>query len=150
MASILAVFIILLLTFFEKSLFIFADEPDIEEIPLTKSLAISTNFTDGMKKDVNLDRNFVELYREMMKISKNVEEMLGSEEEKRLKRIVGEDNLMLLKEGSLTRRRGLLLRSTTQQRRQQNKALRREKLNGQGLRNHMQHVKKTTPTGNVT
>ncbi|XP_013189554.2 uncharacterized protein LOC106134133 isoform X2 [Amyelois transitella] len=116
---------------------------DIKEIPLTKSLAISTNFTNGKRKDDHLDRNFMELYQEMMKMTRVVDETLGSEEEKRLKRIIGEDNVMMIKEGGLARRRGLLLRSTSQQRRHQNRALRREKLNGQSLRNHLQHIKKT-------
>ncbi|XP_028172900.1 uncharacterized protein LOC114361884 [Ostrinia furnacalis] len=90
--------------------------------------------------DVHSHRHHQDMYQEMMRVIHESKE-LPDEDDTRLRRIVGEDNFKFFQGGVGRRRGGGQLRSAVGRRRARSQALRREKLNSQGLRSHMLHTR---------
>ncbi|XP_059052817.1 uncharacterized protein LOC131847288 [Achroia grisella] len=114
----------------------------MNELPLTKSLGF--DMRGNIKKtleDAQLNRELTGLYQDVIKLSE--ESYKSSErEENRLRRIIGGDEFDLLEDGLSRHRRGRSsVKSAALQRRIRSQAIRREKLNSQGLRNHVTHTK---------
>ncbi|KAL0818213.1 hypothetical protein ABMA28_008717 [Loxostege sticticalis] len=90
--------------------------------------------------DIRTHRQYQDMYQEMLRVTHESKEA-SDEDESRLRRIVGEDNFKVFQGGVGRRRGGGQLRSAVGRRRARSQALRREKLNSQSLRSHMQHTK---------
>ncbi|CAH0595380.1 unnamed protein product [Chrysodeixis includens] len=118
----------------------------LDDPPLTRSFgyAIRKRF-DKTLEDARLNQEYMYRYNEMLKASQESFENFASQDEKRLRRVVGDHNYEVMKEGVLDRRRNApRFQSAVGRRRARTQALRRHKLNSQSLRSHLQHSRQTT------
>ncbi|XP_026740261.1 uncharacterized protein LOC113502775 isoform X2 [Trichoplusia ni] len=118
----------------------------LEDPPLTRSFgfAIRKRF-DKTLEDARLNQEYMYRYHEMLKASQESFENFASQDEKRLRRVVGDHNYEVMKEGVLDRRRNApRFQSAVGRRRARTQAVRRHKLNSQSLRSHLQHSRQTT------
>ncbi|XP_022831586.1 uncharacterized protein LOC111360027 isoform X1 [Spodoptera litura] len=119
----------------------------MEDPPLTRSLgfAIRKRF-DKTLEDARLNQEYMYRYQEMLKASQESFENFESRDERRLRRVVGDHNYQVMREaGVLDRRRNApRFQSAIGRRRARTQALRRQKLNSQSLRSHLQHSRQTT------
>ncbi|XP_049699324.1 uncharacterized protein LOC110370951 isoform X2 [Helicoverpa armigera] len=123
----------------------------LEDPPLTRSLgfAIRKRF-DKTLDDARLNQEYMYRYNEMLKASQESFESFASRDERRLRRVVGDHNYEIMREGVLDRRRNApRFQSPVGRRRARTQALRRQKLNSQSLRSHLQHSRQTTADYNT-
>ncbi|RVE49387.1 hypothetical protein evm_006002 [Chilo suppressalis] len=91
--------------------------------------------------DFTRNHDYQEIYKEMLRISQDSNDVNGDENSS-LRNFVGEDKHVVFKDGNVNRRQGgHLRRSMLGRRRARSQALRREKLNSQSLRSHLQHTR---------
>ncbi|CAK1541583.1 unnamed protein product [Leptosia nina] len=102
----------------------------MDEVPLSKSLGFSAKRLGRTLEDAHLGKEFKELYQEMMRAS---QEMDPDD----LDEYISHTDLTRLK--GIANRRRSVISSQASKRRARSQAIRREKLNGQSLRSHMEH-----------
>ncbi|XP_049879343.1 uncharacterized protein LOC126376171, partial [Pectinophora gossypiella] len=110
-----------------------------DEIPLSKSLGYSLKRSRTLE-DPELSREYLDLYQEMLKASRESYEKVDQEEAK-LETIVGWEKANLMKRGLIDRRSVNRMRSPVGRRRVRSQATRRERLNSQSLRSHQHHIR---------
>ncbi|XP_038217499.1 uncharacterized protein LOC119836281 [Zerene cesonia] len=108
----------------------------MDEFPLYKSLGISIGRRPGRTlDDGHLEKEFKELYQDMMKGSEEVDKTED------LDAYVSHTDLTRLK--SASDRRRSVMRSPAIKRRARSQTIRRQKLNSQSLRSHFQHSRQS-------
>ncbi|KAJ8711350.1 hypothetical protein PYW07_008592 [Mythimna separata] len=96
-------------------------------------------------EDAHLNQEYMYQYQEMLKASQESFESFARRDERRLRRVVGDNYDGTKNGGVLDRRRNApRFQSPVGRRRARTQALRRQKLNSQSLRSHMQHSRQTT------
>ncbi|XP_045517903.1 uncharacterized protein LOC123710192 [Pieris brassicae] len=109
----------------------------MDEVPLSKSLGFSGKRLGRTLDDVHLGKEFNDLYQEMMKASQEVE-----------KHDVDEYSDLTRLKGLADRRRSIMA-SPAGKRRARSQAIRREKLNSQSLRSHLEHSRQNNNLDSV-
>ncbi|KAJ8713008.1 hypothetical protein PYW08_008312 [Mythimna loreyi] len=146
MAEVWTVFVVLF-TVIEK----IRPEDMLADPPLTKSLGFAIRKKFGKTlEDARLNQEYMYQYHEMLKASQESFESFASRDERRLRRVVGDHNYEVMREGGVLdrRRNAPRFQSPVGRRRARTQALRRQKLNSQSLRSHLQHSRLTTPDYN--
>ncbi|XP_013146131.1 PREDICTED: uncharacterized protein LOC106109259 isoform X1 [Papilio polytes] len=117
---------------------------NMNDYPLTKSLGFSLDSKLGKKlEDAMFSQGYMEQYQDVMRASRESFESFERDKERRRRR--GKSSTEIDREGIVERRRGAgRLRSEVGRRRARSQALRRDKLNTQSLRSHLEHSKQST------
>ncbi|XP_052752120.1 uncharacterized protein LOC113513214 isoform X2 [Galleria mellonella] len=113
-----------------------------DELPLTKSLGyVMRGNLQKTLQDARLNQELTDLYQEMIRVSE--ESHKPSEiEDNRLRRVIEDEQLDSLKDAMTRRRRSRSsLGTVALQRRVRSQATRRDKLNSQSLRSHVEHTR---------
>ncbi|CAG5024355.1 unnamed protein product [Parnassius apollo] len=118
----------------------------MNDFPLTKSLGFSLENKLGKKlEDAMFNQGYMEQYQEVVRASRESFESFEGDKERRRRR--GKDASELSNDGPVERRRSAgRLRSDVGRRRSRSQALRRDKLNSQSLRSHLEHSKQSSDT----
>ncbi|CAB3220542.1 unnamed protein product [Arctia plantaginis] len=115
----------------------------LQDPPLTKSFGYTMQKALGARTldDAILNQKYMYQYKEILKASQESFENFEKPDERRLRRVIGDSNFKLMKEaGVLDRRRNApRFESPVFKRRARTQALRRNKLNDQSLKSHLQH-----------
>ncbi|XP_034827820.1 uncharacterized protein [Maniola hyperantus] len=103
------------------------EEQEMTEIPLSRSLGFQKTLDDA-----RVGEEYMALYNEMLKASQDTAGQFGDDD-------VGFSTDLTRLKGISDRRRSSRMSSPVKSRRARSQALRREKLNSQSLRSHMEH-----------
>ncbi|CAH2051804.1 unnamed protein product, partial [Iphiclides podalirius] len=116
-----------------------------DDFPLTRSLGFSLDSKAGKKlEDAMFSQGYLEQYHEVMRASRESFESFERDKERRRRR--GKSAPDPDREGIVERRRGAgRLHSEFGRRRARSQALRRDKLNSQSLKSHLEHSKQPAP-----